>query len=531
MKFYKQYNISDVINGKYEVLQILKGGMGIVLICADYIQKQILALKTFQSHYFFSEEQVAKFKNEALLWVSMPWHINFVKAYGVLFDQELPFIILEYIPKNPGIGNNLRDYISSNVLSFKDKVKLSIQLCEAMSFISDKSDFIHRDLKPENILVTEDKIAKITDFGISKLREYKLEGEIEDDSFYFSQSGIKGTPSYMSPEQILGNPLHLRSDMFSLGIILYELFSGRHPYISSYQDYSVIKDKILYNKPHPFQIDERNKLPKSLVELVEKCLNKDTFERFSSFAEMAQILHELYIEVFKETYNAKGSINIPKESLYKRYSKASGLIEFGHLDDAQILLEENIIEFPNSWESWYSLALIHQRKKDFEKSKSAFLKAIEINYDDPVLWNSYGILLCEMKNLDESKKALNKALQLNPHYFKAYTNLASVFDEEKKYPEAIKYCEEAIKINPNSDKAWYNRAFYSYLSLDYVKCYESAQKTIELNPNYTKAYFYKALSSYYLFREEEAKESIQIAFSQAPENEAVKYWHNKIIFT
>lgn len=527
MKFYKNYNVSDFIADKYEVLQIKRGGMGIVYICADHSDRRVLALKTFQSKFFFSDEQVEKFKHEALLWVSMPWHRNIVKAFGVVTDQGLPFIALEYIPDSKGIGNNLRDYIASNILSFKDKLELSIKLCTAMSFISDQSDFVHRDLKPENILVTEQKIIKITDFGISKFREYKLENSQEEGYSNFPQSGIKGTPVYMSPEQILGSPLDLRSDIFSAGIILYELFTGSHPFITSPKDYSVIKDKILYTTHRTINADE-NELPIKLVELIDKCLEKDSYMRISSFSEMKLILNNIYFGLFNEYYEINILNNGKREQLHKRFIKAAGLIEFGQLDDAQVLLIENVKEFPNSWHSWYSLAQIYQRKKEFETSKSAYLKAIEENRDEAILWNSYGMLLTEMGHLTKAKEALKTALKLNPKYFKAYTNLAGVCDEEKKFEEAIEYCEKAIKINPNSDKAWYNRSYYSSIICDYIKSIESANMAIKLNPNYLKAYIIKTLSCYYLFQEDEARDTIRTAMKLDPNDSQIQYWYEKL---
>jgi serine/threonine protein kinase len=527
MKFYKNYNVKDLIADKYQVLDIKIGGMGIVYICVDHSERRILVLKTFQSKFFFSDEQVERFKHEALLWVSMPWHRNIVKAFGVITDQELPFIALEYIPESKGIGNNLRDYIYSNILSFKDKMELSIQICQAMSFISDKSDFVHRDLKPENILVTEQKIIKITDFGISKFREYKLENPQEDGFFEFPQSGIKGTPPYMSPEQILGNSLDIRSDIFSAGIIFYELFSGLHPYINSHKDHSVIKDKILYTT-HKSIDNDKNELPIKLVELIDRCLEKDPFKRFSSFVEITEILSGLYLDLFKKKYELQNINNNYDEQIHKRFSKASGLIEFGMTEDAFLLLSEITKEHPTFWQGWSSMARIYQGKREFEKSKDAYLKAIELNHEEPILWNSYGVLLIEMGNLAEAKKALNMALQLNPHYFKVYTNLAGICDEEKNYPEAIRYCEEAIKINPRSDKAWYNRCYYSSIILDYVKSVESANKAIELNPNYLKAYVIKTISCYYLFREDEARATIEVAMNLDPKNSQVQYWNNKL---
>jgi serine/threonine protein kinase len=521
-KFYREFRISDKIAGRFEILKILKGGIGLVYICVDHVERQIIALKTFQAQYFFDEIQIKKFNDEALLWISLPWHINIVKALGIVSDTDLPFICLEYIHSTEEIGHNLRDYLYSNILTFRDKLELSIQLCTGMDFISRELSFIHRDLKPENLLITPDKILKITDFGLSKMKDLGSSNQQTD----FKLSARAGTYLYMSPEQLTRNTIDYRSDIFSAGIILYELFSSRHPFSNSVNMESATAAIIKHN---PVEVKEiETAIPDELNYLITKCLEKNPNERWNSFSEIKENLLSIYVNNFGTEFEFEEH-NVTDESYRKLFSKASSLLELGYLDEAEKLFLNTILQFPNGWESLHLLSLLYQKQKKFEKSKIYFLKALEINNSDPRIWNNYGITLCEMGDLIESRNAFKKALSLNSKHFKAYTNLASVYDEEKDFEKAVEYCEKAISINPNSDRAWYNRAYYSSIIFDYAKAIESANRTIELNPNYAKAYWIKSLSCYYLFREDEAKEAIQIALNLDPQNGEFQKWYNRLI--
>ena len=118
---YRYYTESEVIAHRFVVRKIMHGGMGVVYVCFDKKEQQFVALKTFKSEHFTDDKIVDRFKKECEIWASIPWHINIVRAYGVIMFNNIPFIAIEYIaPINPE-GSNLRELMNSRTLSLKDR--------------------------------------------------------------------------------------------------------------------------------------------------------------------------------------------------------------------------------------------------------------------------------------------------------------------------------------------------------------------------------------------------------------------------
>src|SRR5579859_2181253 len=204
--------------GKYHIdSEIGRGSMGVVYRAFDPDIRRQVAIKTMRTQGLSSielEDYKARFKREASA-VGQMSHPNIVTVYDFSVDGDLFFLAMEYLE-----GKSLRKIMETQGrLPIETVIHTCQQVCSALEHAHTRG-VVHRDVKPENIMVLEDGTVKVTDFGVAKM----LSAET-------TQPGqILGTPSYMSPEQVQCRPLDGRSDIFSLGVILYELVAGRRPF-------------------------------------------------------------------------------------------------------------------------------------------------------------------------------------------------------------------------------------------------------------------------------------------------------------
>jgi predicted Ser/Thr protein kinase len=260
--------------GRYKVLEELgQGSMGIVYKAHDPNLDLILAVKVLRAECLQGETLVKRFLAEARVLGRLD-HPNIVRVYNVDEDQGTVYIAMEFLE-----GEALNDLAKRKRLSPGEIADLGAKIAEALGYAHSKG-VVHRDVKPGNILVRSDGKPKITDFGIAR---------IEDTAEHLrTQAGeVLGTPAYMSPEQVLSEPVDGRSDIFSLGIILYELCAGQRPFRGD--SLGAVFQAITQSAPVP--LSERNpEIPSTLAEVVERCLRRNPTDRFQSGEELAAAL-------------------------------------------------------------------------------------------------------------------------------------------------------------------------------------------------------------------------------------------------
>ncbi len=265
--------------GRYEIVgELGKGAMGVVYNAHDPHIDRAVALKVLRKKYASDEYFVKRFVKEAVA-IGRLSHPNIVTIYDVGEDEGDIYIAMEFLK-----GKELVDYARDKELSPEKIAKLGIQMAEALDY-AHKKGIVHRDIKPANIILTEDGKVKITDFGIA---------HIDDTSATLqTQAGeILGTPVYMSPEQAMGKELDGRSDLYSLGIILYELAAGKRPFAG--KNMAAIFHAVVNEAPEPpCKINPR--VPQALSSLIMKCLEKDPEKRFQTGKDLASALRE-YLE-------------------------------------------------------------------------------------------------------------------------------------------------------------------------------------------------------------------------------------------
>ncbi|KAB2880633.1 protein kinase [bacterium] len=266
---------------QYEILEQLgEGGMGVVYKAKDTKLDRLVALKFLPANVSSTDADRQRFMQEAKSAATLS-HPNICTVYDVQeFDGQL-FIAMEYIE-----GETLRD--RKNNISFKQSIDIGIQVAEALAAAHEKG-IIHRDIKPENVMLRKDGRAQIMDFGLAKQ---------QGASRLTKQGSTVGTIGYMSPEQVQGFNVDHRTDIFSFGVLLYELVSGQSPFKGMHE--TAIIYEIVNVDAEPVSIIKPD-LPTDLDAILLECLAKDPDERYQSAKEIVKDLRKLKRESSKQT--------------------------------------------------------------------------------------------------------------------------------------------------------------------------------------------------------------------------------------
>ncbi len=252
----------------YKILEKLgEGGMGVVYLAEDTRLKRNVAIKFLPEHIASDPEQKRRFETEAQAAASLN-HPNITTIHAIEDYDEDVFIVMEFVD-----GNEIKDKINSGPIPLKEAVRIALQIAEGINS-AHKKGIIHRDIKSQNIMITANGKVKIMDFGLAKI----------SGSTQITRSGSTlGTAAYMSPEQAQGQDADERSDIFSYGIVLYEILTGTLPFKGDYE-YALIYS-IINEEPDETALTN-NAVPIQLSRIVLKCLRKNKEERFASFDEV-----------------------------------------------------------------------------------------------------------------------------------------------------------------------------------------------------------------------------------------------------
>ena len=268
--------IGTILGNRYELLEkIGEGGMAIVYKAKCHLLDRFVAVKILKEQYSNDIDFVEKFKNEATAAASLS-HNNIVSIYDVGSENNINYIVMEYVN-----GKTLKKIITENTrLNPSKTIEIAIQIASGLE-CAHKNNLIHRDIKPHNILVTEDGVAKIADFGIAKVA----------NSMTITNSGqIIGSAHYFSPEQAKGGFVDCTTDIYSLGIVMYEMVTGKVPYdadsavsiaIKHIQEAVVPPKQIIWD------------VPDSLNSLILKAIEKEPIKRYQSAKEMLVDLNRI----------------------------------------------------------------------------------------------------------------------------------------------------------------------------------------------------------------------------------------------
>ena len=263
--------VGKIIGNRYEILkEIGNGGMAIVYKAKDHVLNRDVAVKVLRDEYTTDSDFIKRFNTEAQSAANLQ-HPNIVAIYDVGHEEEndLYYIVMELIK-----GKTLKQIINKDgVISWKWAVNIAIQIASALE-VAHKNGIVHRDIKPHNIMITEDGVAKVTDFGIAKA---------VSNSTITSFGTTIGSVHYFSPEQAKGSITDAKSDLYSLGVVMYEMVTGTVPFDAD----TPVSVALMHIQEEPIPPIEKNpEIPSAVNDIIMKAMRKDPLERYQSATEM-----------------------------------------------------------------------------------------------------------------------------------------------------------------------------------------------------------------------------------------------------
>lgn len=269
--------IGSRLDGRYEITELIgEGGMAEVYKAHDVLDNKEVAVKILRKQFASNEEFQRRFRNESKA-IAVLSHPNIVKVYDMCFSEKIQYIAMEYID-----GITLKDYIDSErVLNWKDAVHFIIQILRALQTAHNRG-IVHRDIKPQNIMLLTDGTIKVMDFGIAKFAR--------EESMTATDQAI-GTVHYISPEQARGDVTDEKSDIYSVGVMFYEMLTGQKPFDADKPiSIAVMHMQNVAQRPR----DINPNIPSGLEEIIMHAMEKDAEVRYQTATDM---IHD--IEAFK----------------------------------------------------------------------------------------------------------------------------------------------------------------------------------------------------------------------------------------
>jgi serine/threonine protein kinase len=299
--------------GKYTVLSELgQGASAVVYLGEDPFNERRVAVKVAKSDADMGEEEAKRFEklflNEASLAGKLN-HPNIVGVYDAVVEGDQRYIVMEYVP-----GGSLKKFCTeANLLPIRQAVLAIFKMCRALDYAF-QNGVIHRDIKPANILLSDRDDIKISDFGTAKI-SHATHTQID---------GFLGSPAYMSPEQINEEGPSVQSDIYSLGVVMYELVTGKLPFRA--ENSVAMINKILNEDPVPIET-LRPDLPPQLVEIVKRAMHKDPKVRYASWFEMASELANTFPQLERYSHEISST---------EKFNKLRSLPFFREFRDAEL---------------------------------------------------------------------------------------------------------------------------------------------------------------------------------------------------
>jgi len=417
--------------------KIASGGMGDVYLAEHKVLENIVAIKSLHSNLVGDENFRKRFRTEAKTHSKLI-HPNIVKLTDFQEQKDGLYLIMEYIE-----GKQLNDYISQDTgpITEEKLIPLFSKVLSAIEYAHSKA-VIHRDIKPANIIITPEGNVKVIDFGIAKN---------DDEDHGLTKTGVQvGTVSYMSPEQVNAEKVDFLTDIYSLGVTLFQMAVGQSPYIGSTNAFK-IQLKIV-NEPFPNPKDIYPSISDKLVAIIEKATQKDKKDRYQS------------CEEFKKALNAKPekrkvnkSPKVKKEVANKESSSSSKVLTralligvvifFGYLFSSDYFEQKKA----DDYDSYYNSAKQYQKDEIYQTAINYYNKCIDIYPDCDSIIALKGQCYYEkymyQAAINNFTKAIGITYRMNADY---YASRGKSFSKLKEHRKAESDFNEAIKIDPNN---------------------------------------------------------------------------------
>lgn len=479
------FGVGDSVLDRYRVFEMKSGGMGVVFMCLDEGTGRFVALKTIQREYLRDEKRKNQFVGELETWIRLGKHPHIVQAYHIEEANGLPYVVMEMVPPvsistTGHIGPSLQDQLqyfnrSGGRFDCERLLRLGLHICTGMQYAKKRFNelgllFVHLDIKPANILVTPDDIAKVTDFGIAKV-------ELDTPA-----SGW--TFAYASPEQLKGGACDIRSDVYSFGLTLYEMLTGRQYYRRTgnntrepqSRDWRSTAKKVTGTTDVPVADD--------LICVLERCLEENREKRFSDFGEIHTGLSSIYRGFTgREHVRAEGAGVKLSEAINRGYS----FNYLGLYGEALSIFERVLAADQDYPQLWLNLGISQYglgRMKDAEES---FRHALKLDPGYSRAWFNLGNIQRERGDTEASAESYRLANKHSDGLKEAYLNLGLAHREAARIDEAVDCFESALRLDPHWPPAWYELGHALYESGEVLQAVQSLQIAVIYDPEAVEA--------------------------------------------
>jgi eukaryotic-like serine/threonine-protein kinase len=497
----------------YEILSVLGlGGMGEVYLVEDKRLGRKVAIKFLLAEVATDERARLRLLREAKTAATLD-HPNICAIYEVAEEGGYSFIVLQYIE-----GETLGATLKRGLPAVRETLAIASQVAEALNEAHTRG-IVHRDIKPENIMLTPRGQVKVLDFGLAKvLRDPAiLECEAETGSMLSIPGMVMGTLPYMSPEQVRGEELDSRSDIFSFGTVLYELLSGRRPFEA--RSSAEVISAILTREPFP--LSSAGHTYSGEQRLLRRCLEKDAALRYQTMAELIPDLEQIRREYDSgQVRPTIGSLKPPPEITSPRHGK---------FRVSRIGLAVTIIALALAT-SVYTLK--------FRKRTTAR----PVKTDSPASYDAYvhGKVNVSSENPGNNEAAIKlfeQAVAADPNFAAAYAELARAYsikarffapvpEKEKLNEEAEVDVEKALALDPNLAEGYFARGLIlwtPYKRFPHEQAIQSYKRALELNPNLDEAHHQLGFVYLHIGLLDKGWREIQKALAINPGNTLARY--------
>jgi Flp pilus assembly protein TadD len=461
------YKKGDVIGGKYEVHGLLgRGGFGEVYFVYSHETHEVYALKTFRQKFLADAEVKENFKREALLWVNLEEHPFILAARFVEEFSGRLFVAMDPIAPDDRGRVNLADHLARarGSLDTDQALQWAIMFCHGMEHANQRGIKCHRDIKPANILIRRDGTLLISDFGLAAAAEAAWrsrdeqrqtgswegggEGMVVGLSLFQTEGkGVCGTPGYMAPEVFRGEGADVRSDIYSFGLVLWQMAAG-----SQVPPFAVGVAPLRSPRDYALEIYERQMRERApavgepLQGVIERCLAAEPSKRFASFtqlrAELEPILH-------RRTGRTVELPPIGERSAAFLSNRGSSLDSLGRHDEAVACLKKALEIEPDLAAAHYNLGLALQAKGDLDGAIAEYRTALRLQPDYADAHGNLGNALKAKGDLDGAIAEYRTALRLQPDYAVAHNNLGAALADKGELDGAITEYRAALRLQPD----------------------------------------------------------------------------------
>jgi len=399
-------------------------------------------------------------------------HPNIVEIYDSGEEEDFFYIAMEYMDE--GSFSKLR----GRPVTHTEAAEILIPAAEALVYAHEKG-ILHLDIKPENVLLKKSEngvIPKLCDFGLSVFSETLS----DHDKF---RKRHAGTSAYMAPEQSLGEPLDERTDLYSFGVMFYELITGEKPFYADTSRRQSISH-IFENIPDPR--DYVQELPVEAVEFVFKAISKDPGERFSS---MDEFIRELKLVSLISPLPEKKKLYLEQIKRKQWFDAAVSYYRQGDYFSSIELCNRIIDESPDNSEAYHLLGSSYEKNKQLQTASVSYHMAIKINPRSAVFHNSFGQCLSKMGKFDLAMDSFIKAIKFKPDFAHAYLNAGKLFRKIEEPENAEKFFLDALRLNPGLLPAYNNLGNVQQSLGKTEEAIESFKRALEINPKQAEVHY------------------------------------------